>query len=69
MSNKTHYQHISEETEKAKEILSCVKSIENDMVQIYLDDSMKTVYSVKKEKMEKFLDKIKSAGAKIKRIL
>lgn len=43
--------------------------MENDMVQIYLDDNMKTVYSVKKEKMEKFLDKLKSTGAKIKRIL
>lgn len=67
--NKTHYQHISEETEKAKEVLAYAKAKEHNMVSVYLNDNMKTIYRVKKERLTKFLDKIKISGSKIKRIL
>lgn len=69
MAHKTHYEHKKEEWEAASSLLKNVKKAEKHKKKILLDDFANTVYLVDKAKADKFIEKLKKNGVKIKRVL
>jgi len=68
MNNKSHFEHIRSEKQKAEESLEKAKSVKVKTGTIVLDDNAHTTFIVKKERIKARVKQLEAKGKKIKSI-
>lgn len=68
MNNKSHFEHIRSEKQKAEESLEKAKLVKVKTGTIVLDDNAHTTFIVKKERIKTRVKQLEAKGKKIKSI-